>query len=154
MLRSNNIHIRKVDLVILGTLFFLLIIPLSLFFGILITNQALDNSLLISITFIPILIISIFIIMSYISKRPVSLNLIYILFVFTFLGLAPFIQYLTDSLPFDNFNLITDTDILLANILIIIWVTFYLIGYYMKTFNFLEVTYFTKFCIILLVIKV
>jgi len=80
-----------------------------------------------------------------ISKRPFSLNLMHMLFILSFLGLAPFIQYITDSLPFNNFDLITDKDILLANILIIIWVIFYFVGYYTKPLHFLRGNLFHKF---------
>lgn len=144
-MKTNNIHFRTIDLVILSALLFLLAIPVSLFFVILNTNQVLNNSWLVSITFIPLLIISIFIIVHDISKRPFSLNLMYMLFVFSFLGLAPFIQYITASLPFNNFDLITDKDILLVNILIIIWVIFYFVGYYTKSLHFLRGNLFHKF---------
>lgn len=144
-MKENDIHIRTIDLVILSSLLFLLIIPITLFFGVLTANQVLNSSWLVSITFIPILIITIYIIMSDISKKPFSLNLIHILFIFTFLGLAPFMQYLTSSLSFDSFDLITDTDVLFANILIIIWIMFYFVGYYTKLLYFLRGNLFHKF---------
>lgn len=143
-MESFDTRLKIFDLVILSSLLFLLIVPISLFFGLLITNKVLDNDWLISITFLPIIIISIFIIVHDISKSPYSLNLMHMLFIFSFLGLAPFIQYLTESLPFNNFDLITDTDILLANILIYIWIIFYLLGYYMKTFIFCKDNFFYK----------
>jgi len=143
--KENDIHIRTIDLVILSSLLFLLIIPITLFFGVLTVKQVLNCSWLVSITFIPILIISIFISISDISKRPFSLNLIHILFIFTFLGLAPFVQYLTNSLSFGSFDVITDKDILFANILIIVWIMFYFVGYYTKSLHFLRGNLFHKF---------
>jgi len=144
-MKTNSIHFRTIDLVILSTLLFLLVIPTILFFGVLTTSQVSNNSWLISITFIPILFISVLIIMADISKRPFSLNLIHILFIFTFLGLAPFVQYLTNSLSFDSFDLITDADVLFANVLIIIWLIFYFVGYYSKKYIFLKGNLFYKF---------
>ena len=54
-MKENDIHIRTIDLVILSSLLFLLIIPITLFFGVLTVKQVLNSSWLVSITFIPIL---------------------------------------------------------------------------------------------------
>ena len=110
----------------------LLLIAMFLFSSVLLDNREVKNWLVI-ISFTPVVFISAFMIVYDIRWRPFSLNLVHLLFIFIFFGIAPIIQYMTNSLRFAFYSSITDSDIMVANIVVTVWIIFYVLKYYAKT---------------------
>lgn len=129
---SKDLYARKSDIILISFFVFLFSVIIYPFLNLWTTEQIVWNNWFVSLTFLPIITISVLLIISEIFKRRLSLNLMHIIFILIFLGLAPLVQYLTNSLPFANLHAIENKDIVLVNVLIIVWIIFYIIGYHTK----------------------
>jgi len=129
---NKDLYVRKSDIILISFFTFLFSVIIYPFLNLWTAEQIVWNNWFISLTFLPIIIISALLIISEIFKRRLSLNLMHIIFTLFFLGLAPLVQFLTNSLPFANLHQIENKDIVIVNILIIVWMIFYIIGYYTK----------------------
>jgi len=83
-------------------------------------------------SFIPSAIILIVAIFIESSNRPYSLHLIHVVLLFLLMVLAPFYQYLSGSFPWDGGLSFENNDVIFANVLVMMWVSMYLSGYWLS----------------------
>ncbi len=85
-------------------------------------------------SFVPVLILSAFLIVHDVRQRPYSLQLMHSLFNFAFLGLAPLLQYVLGTFPMERQIpfVIQDGDVMWTNALVLLWVATYTTAYYLR----------------------
>jgi len=83
----------------------------------------------VALTFFPLLGITLLSILLEARTRPFSLHLVHLLALFVFMELAPLLQFLSDTFPRYNLVQIGAADVLIANIILMLWLGFYLLGY-------------------------
>ena len=116
---------------IIGVSAFLLLAVSAIIISLIYIEHLLVGDWVVAITFIPIIIMALLMIIYALRNRPVSLNLMHLLFVLIFFGLAPLVQYLTESFPW-GLHPITGIDIIRVNFFIYLWMICYFLVYYSK----------------------
>ncbi|MCL0082947.1 oligosaccharide repeat unit polymerase [Thermodesulfovibrionales bacterium] len=130
-MKMHSKQIRKKDMAIIGVSAFLLLVVSAIIISLIYIEHLLVGDWVVVITFIPIIIMTLLMIIYALRNRPVSLNLMHLLFVLIFFGLAPLVQYLTESFPW-GLHPITGIDIIRVNFFIYLWMICYFLVYYSK----------------------
>ena len=124
-------RLRKNDIVLMGIFAFLLLAVSVIIISLINMEHLLLGDWVVAMTFIPI-IATVLLMITYVARnRSISLNLMHLLFVLIFFGLAPLVQYLTESFPW-ALHPITDIDIVRVNFFIYLWTICYFLAYYSK----------------------
>jgi hypothetical protein len=83
----------------------------------------------VALTFLPLFAITLASILLEARARPFSLHLMHLLALFVFMELTPLLQFLGDTFPQYNMIQIESEDVLLANIILMLWLGMYFLGY-------------------------
>jgi oligosaccharide repeat unit polymerase len=83
----------------------------------------------VALTFLPIFAITLASILLEARARPFSLHLMHLLALFVFMELTPLLQFVGDTFPQYNMIQIEPEDVLVANIILMLWLGMYFLGY-------------------------
>ena len=103
---------------------FLILLPVFIFFNV----PYINNDAIVIITFIINAILFSGGILFELKRYSFSLNLMYWIFMYFFMFLAPFIQYTNNKYPWEFFAHPTEDEIFINNILIIIFSLMWILG--------------------------